>query len=345
MIQEIRMTNFKCFVEQSLTLSEMTVFAGANAAGKSSAIQALLLATAQMRGKTRTLEEAFGDVQVGAPQVLVSQTPKELEDASFILGITGKNGSLDVKYSIDKLQPLKLHAKTCGGDLPDTVFYLNAERVGSRISYPASMEDSIASDGSNAAYLIDRADIEQRRIPVEFAADNSSEKFSVQVEQWMKAILGDVNFSVSTNLEVAMTDIRYGNSLTEKRVLPTMTGFGISYILPIVTAGLWCMAEEDSVAQSQMGKFLQIVSSAGVQVIVETHSEHIIDGARIQAALMGRTDKMKIDFFSISEDGIKVRDIKVNRDGELSEWPQGFFDQKSQDLRELFQIRRQNAGK
>ena len=50
-------------------------------------------------------------------------------------------------------------------------------------------------------------------------------------------------------------------------------------------------------AQSRMGKYLECLADAGIQIIVETHSEHIIDGARIQAALMKQTDDIQIYFF------------------------------------------------
>ena len=173
----------------------------------------------------------------------------------------------------------------------------------------------------------------------------------------MNVILGDINFSITTDYIKAITDIRYGNEVAEEPVLPTMTGFGISYILSIVTAGLWCASLKNvsllianpeahlhPAAQSRMGKFLECLADAGIQIIVETHSEHIIDGARIQAALMKQTDDIQIYFFSKEKDGIHVDEIDVDENGELSEWPNGFFDQKGQDLRELFQIRRGYAG-
>lgn len=52
------------------------------------------------------------------------------------------------------------------------------------------------------------------------------------------------------------------------------------------------------VAQSRIGKFLQIISAVGVQVIIETHSEHIIDGSRLQAAYLKKTEDMQVLFFS-----------------------------------------------
>ena len=94
-----------------------------------------------------------------------------------------------------------------------------------------------------------------------------------------------------------------------------------------------------------MGKFLELVSEAGVQVIIETHSEHVIDGVRLQAAWGKATDKVEICFFSSVGGKIQAKQISLNESGELSEWPEGFFDQKSLDLRKLFEIRRQNARK
>lgn len=38
MIEQIKIENFKCFLELTLPLAEMTVLAGANASGKSSII-------------------------------------------------------------------------------------------------------------------------------------------------------------------------------------------------------------------------------------------------------------------------------------------------------------------
>ncbi len=43
MINEIQIRNFKCFVDQSISCNNLTVFAGINGVGKSAAIQALLL--------------------------------------------------------------------------------------------------------------------------------------------------------------------------------------------------------------------------------------------------------------------------------------------------------------
>ena len=264
-------------------------------------------------------------MSVGNPNSLISQNRVELENADFRLSLEEADSLYRIDYTIDKLFPLKLSFQCNQVDIRSRIFYLNAERRGPRISYPAGIDQGILMDGSNAAFLIDRADNEQRTIPKELAISGVSTKFSIHVEEWLNVIMGDLNFSVSTDLTKATTDIRYRNSLVDEEVLPTMTGFGISYILSIITAGLWCASIENAVlivenpeahlhplAQSRMGKFLQLVSRCGVQVIIETHSEHIIDGVRIQAAVMNSTEEVTISFMSIQDGKIDVQNIQLN---------------------------------
>lgn len=358
MIRSIELKNFKCFEHLKLPLSGLTILAGVNAVGKSTIMQALLLAaaTAREKGDSVDASEALG-VAVGNPRALISQDRIGFPEGDILLDIQWDETSVLYAYRVDKLKSLKL-AYTRSKDAPeDPLFYLNAERLGPRISYPAGVDEQILKDGANAAFLIDQADMQQRRVPKSLALNGESSKFSIQVENWMNTIIGDVNFSVSTDYVKGTTDIRYGDRSAEEPVLPTMTGFGISYILSIVTAGLWCAslksvtlmienpeAHLHPAAQSRMGKFLRLLADAGVQLIVETHSEHIIDGARVQAAFTKRTEDTLIYFFTKEKEGIQVKKIKVDENGELSEWPKGFFDQKSQDLRELFNLRRKHAG-
>ena len=340
MIRGIKARNLKCFTELDLPLSELTVLAGANATGKSTVIQALLILRASKEG-VLNLPQALG-VPVGNPKALISQNVKELENADFTVEAVEEEKEFKGRYLIDKLSPLNLICKTAGERLKSGIYYLNAERSGPRISYPAGGEGVIANDGSNAAYLIDRADMEGRKVSPLLSLERATGKFSVHVEQWMSAILGDVTISIETDLGKASTDIRYGNSLVDDEVLPTMTGFGISYVLPVVTAGLWCSSIHDAVlvvenpeahlhpkAQSNIGKFLALLAYAGVQVIVETHSEHIIDGARIQMAVLKAQENMTVHFFSKKENEIQTTEIHVNEQGELSEWPKAFLIRKA----------------
>lgn len=96
--------------------------------------------------------------------------------------------------------------------------------------------------------------------------------------------------------------------------------------------------------QSRIGFFLAMMAKAGVQVVLETHSEHVINGIRIAALKLGMdTQDICINFFSIdyAEGMHKVERIKMNDRMDVLEWPEGFLDQEEQDLRTLRKLRRQ----
>jgi predicted ATPase len=97
-------------------------------------------------------------------------------------------------------------------------------------------------------------------------------------------------------------------------------------------------------AQSRIGQFLAKVASTGVKVIVETHSDHVVNG--IQVAVAGREINpagITVNFFNQTENSRQpdLKSISVHEKGELSSWPKGFFDQTQIDFAELFKIRKQ----
>ena len=85
-----------------------------------------------------------------------------------------------------------------------------------------------------------------------------------------------------------------------------------------------------------------MVAKSGVNVIVETHSDHIINGIQIAVAEKRILNtSVAINFFS-HVNGISqpnVNSINIKEKGELSEWPKGFFDQTQIDYSHLFKLR------
>ena len=75
---------------------------------------------------------------------------------------------------------------------------------------------------------------------------NPVQKFSFYVENWMSAILGDMQLNFHTDYNKAITELWIKNPLVDPGIGPTLTGFGISYVLPIVGAGLWASSEPGS---------------------------------------------------------------------------------------------------
>lgn len=86
--------------------------------------------------------------------------------------------------------------------------------------------------------------------------------------------------------------------------------------------------------QARMGHFLAQVSSWGVQVIVESHSDHILNGIRraVKEKLLAQ-DAVALHFFQPREsDGEQVVTPSLDPEGRIDHWPDGFFDQFDKDL-------------
>jgi predicted ATPase len=125
---------------------------------------------------------------------------------------------------------------------------------------------------------------------------------------------------------------------------PVHVGFGLTQVLPIVIAALSAakgdllLVENPEVhlhpaGQSLMGQFLAAVAHAGVQVIVETHSDHVLNGVRraVKTAVLP-SEHVAIHYFRARPAGEnQVESPQINVNGEIDSWPEGFFDQFDRD--------------
>lgn len=92
--------------------------------------------------------------------------------------------------------------------------------------------------------------------------------------------------------------------------------------------------------QSRIGRFLAMLATAGVQVIIETHSDHVLNGVRL-AVSRGELSPphTAVHFFNSRPrsvaDPAHIVSPQIDTKGNLSEWPLGFFDQAERDLAAL----------
>ncbi len=86
--------------------------------------------------------------------------------------------------------------------------------------------------------------------------------------------------------------------------------------------------------QALMGRFLAEVAQTGVQVIVETHSDHLLNGIRraVKANLIESQEVMIHFFRARTSDAPQVLSPTVDSSGNIDAWPQGFFDQFDKDM-------------
>lgn len=176
-----------------------------------------------------------------------------------------------------------------------------------------------------------------------------------QINLWMGEISPGVNIrttSISSEfvlLEYVFKQPNFGNT---NRFKPENVGFGITYSLPIVTALLASKPGELIIienpeshihprGQAELGKLIAKTAMNDVQIIVETHSDHILNGIRV-AVKEGDLSKDKVAIFyydkiiEASEQYSNVIDISIDINGNLSEYPEHLLDEWSNQLSKLF---------
>ncbi len=372
-IKYLRIERFKCFEDQNITFGKLTLLAGKNGSGKSSIIQALLLLRqAYVLGSLDKNEFPLnGDlVKIGtAVDALYGGSQKD--SIAFTLSSNGPDEEIKSCEALyDKEHPnqhiLKLISKsnfTPSCNLFASRFsYLTAERLGPRLTYPMSelSKDKmhVGVQGEYTAHCL--AEFGADPIPNKDLAlkdqsiDNESNKLNLTLEYqtklWLRQIIPNITFNVETIIKADSVRLEvkvYGGETDYLR--PTNMGFGFCYTLPIVVAAL--MAEPDSMiivenpeahlhpaGQSNISQLLARVAQNGVQVIVETHSDHILNGLRV-AAKNGiiESDGIEVHFSDRGNNmgSIIVTHPKIHVDGGISNWPAGFFDQYEKDLEAL----------
>ncbi len=128
---------------------------------------------------------------------------------------------------------------------------------------------------------------------------------------------------------------------------PTNVGFGLTYALPIVLAcltarpGSMILLENPEAhvhpqGQSAMGRLTCAAAAIGAQLVVETHSDHILNGVRLEVKRGAlRPEDVALHYFRREDDGVHIMSPEIGRDGMLSEWPEGFFDEWDRSLDQL----------
>ena len=80
------------------------------------------------------------------------------------------------------------------------------------------------------------------------------------------------------------------------------------------------------------------VSNLGVQVFIESHSDHILNSIRVAVKREDiQPEAATVYYFSRSDDN-PVQKLEVDKEGSIASWPYGFFDQTERDYYELYGV-------
>ena len=261
---------------------------------------------------------------------------------------TGEEWNYDGSRPLHYLLPDQFAECSLAGRLRDLT-YLTAERLGPREQYPfddPQLTPVVGPRGEHTVSVLHTG--RDLHILDELAVQDVPSTRLRQTEAWMGWFFPGCVLAIEeiprTNALTLGIRTSSGTSLNR----PVNTGFGLTQVLPIIVAAL--SARENALllienpevhlhpaAQGKMGEFLAQVASAGIQVVVETHSDHILNGIR-RAVKTDRLSckKVALHFFRPREDanatGSQVESPEIDADGNIDSWPDGFFDQFDRDM-------------
>lgn len=371
MITSITLDNFKCFEHFYIPLRKLTLIAGVNGAGKSSVIQSLLLLRQScydkdtdwkqalvIRSKLVDLEDASQVLYAGAdakyPLVHIEVENDGKETIAFDMEGTSLGDEAKISYEgdLDK-------AKQNWSLFRDDFVYLYADRIHPKSKYikEKSRFDSRLGDrtANNAVFRLAQAVNTNEQIAIKGLKHESSPDLTVarNMNAWINYIMGN-SMGVTAEETEKDKEARYVYSVKNKdgeelQLSPLNMPYGNSYVLPIVLAVL--TASEGSLllienpeshlhpsAQIKIGEFLSHAAKAGVQIVVETHSDHLMNGIRIAChqGLISNSD-VEMDLIGVEIDGVthSRQNISLDSDGYVENWVPGFFDEWEQALKSL----------
>lgn len=175
-----------------------------------------------------------------------------------------------------------------------------------------------------------------------------------QINLWLGEISPDINVKttqVNSDLILLSYAFKQPNLGFTNDFKPENVGFGISYALHVVTALLKAKQGDLVIienpeshihprGQAELGKLIALVAQNDVQVIIETHSDHIVNGIRVGIKENPKLKDRTILFYfekeiTEKEQYSKITNIEIDSKGELSEYPKGLLEEWSNQMLKL----------
>ena len=266
-----------------------------------------------------------------------------------------KPHNIEVLDSEERFPALKKLSKKHSLDIIEyfnelSVAYVSANRVGAKDLFPGYLPDNnmkiVGSSGEFSAALLKSMRSPYVKLDSTFSREvkeSEETSFSVLFDEWFQYIF---NYRAPEVKDASVENISIS---FDKGDYPQHVGFGLSYCIPILVQGL-CMktgdvfvvenpeAHIEPTIQSRLMEFIFTLADNGIQVFIETHSDHIINSARVEF-LQRKWKVQDLSFWFVKrEEGVasSIESIFVN-DSDLTSWPEGFFDEYSKNLRRIYE--------
>lgn len=360
MLEKLKIFNYKCFADAEIDFAPLTIVTGTNSSGKSSVLQSILLSAYyiapidefETRHRISELSNVLRRYSVTNFREVVNRYSTE-KIIKFNLLFSGKE-SAEVEITDDhKGRSNFKNKKSSNLTYEKNLFYLSANRTGQDEIATINSSLKIGHNGDCAIGTFDSEKDNPIHSDLIFDSKSITTTLKHNLAFWLSRI---TDYSISFQTErISTTLVRplfIVEDLGDKS--PNLVGAGNSYLVTLLimcllaNPGDMLLIENPEIhlhpsAQSKTGEFLAFIASKGVQLIVETHSEHLINRIRYevydsQSSLVAKQviihykPKANENFISIflNESGqfVNLENNRVN-------FPHGYFDATLDKLLEI----------
>lgn len=386
MLQTLRIQNFKLHEDTKIEFGGLTILTGMNGMGKSTILQSLLLLRQSFLShrlkKGLNLRGDLVDLGVSGKLACQIVDSDELKLDLIFETISRYFSFLYPKDEMETYLPLTDEEETptemdveeeeflfdlAKQNLFSTDFqYISAFRFGPMITYGrdsavVSQDKQISKTQGKCEYAVHFLyHFRNMRVLEELSLPDSSNNYNYQLGNQVELWLQVISPKIHLNIEQTGEDFKLNYKFDRDSNLPTdemsavNTGFGISYLLPILVGilsakpGALILIENPEAhvhpkGQSVLMELVARAVKAGIQIVIETHSDHIINGALVNVKRGILTDdSITVYFFNRDEERhvAQTHKLKITPSGQIKRPPKDFFDQMQIDLRVLTGIDR-----
>jgi len=370
MILSLYLRNFKCFQNQYFDFGSLTLLAGLNGMGKSSLLQAFLLLrqSYELGLLTEKGLALNGDlVRLGTARDVLFEGATD-EKIEFEVKL---RNAVSSRWRFSYMQESDVLGLEDWLGEPDIFLwnlfgngfqYLQAERVGPRrffemSDYQVRQRRQLGIRGEYAVHFLsvfgDQISVNEKL----FHPSTKSEHLRDQVEAWLQEVSPGTRIHILAHKDMDLVNLEYSfisGKLLSANYRSTNVGFGITFALPVLVAllssqsGSLILIENPEAhlhpkGQVKIGQLMALAAASGVQVIVETHSDHVLNGIRL-AAYNREIDHqgVKLHFFERKENNqgqVSIASPSMDENGRIDQWPEGFFDVWDKCLEALLEPR------
>jgi predicted ATPase len=374
MITKLKIMNFKSHKSTELNTGNLTVLTGSNSSGKSSVLQSLLLLRQSFKkGRLSSVLDLNEPLcEIGFGEDALSRHATDNHIISFTLD--GENGEKeDFKFNVegkycDTFIPrigskaIELEKHSLGALFSNNFQYVSSSRWANINSYPpdsyaVEVEKQISLRNGQAELVAHFLNYYGETKNFSITSDsilhpnNLSRNLLEQVVEWEREISPRIGIKTSKKSNKFEVEYEYkgaSDNLPIQNIKSKNVGFGISYSLPVIVALLSANQEAMLIienpeahlhprGQSKLAELMVLVAHSGVQIFVETHSDHIFNGI-CKAISQKKIDKekIKVHFFELNDENMSINtEIKFSDSGRVLNYRKGLFDQFDEDLNTL----------